>query len=140
MGARTTTRGNHRAYIGADFAVGAPSRLEVGLGWRVRPNARYFGLGPGAGEDAKSFFRHETLWLGASYRRHLGNDFSLTGDVIVSAVEASRPSEDESPSITSVFAANLPAICHCHISAHSLQDVQQAGARRIQQNITYGHL
>ena len=94
---------------GADFAVGAPSRLEVGLGWRVRPNARYFGLGPGAGEDAKSFFRHETLWLGASYRRHLGNDFSLTGDVIVSAVEASRPSEDESPSITSVFAANLPA-------------------------------
>lgn len=109
VGARTTTRGNHQGHIGADFAVGPPSRIEVGMGWRVRPNARYFGLGPGASEGAESFFRHETMWLGASYRRELGNDISLIGDAIVSAAQASFPDEDESPPITSVFAGDLPA-------------------------------
>jgi hypothetical protein len=108
VGARSTTRGNHQGYIGADFAVGPPSHFEVGLGWRVRPNARYFGLGPGAEEGAESFFRHETMWLGASYHRDLGNDVSLTGDAIVSATQAGFPDDDESPSITSVFAGQLP--------------------------------
>ncbi|TFG54072.1 MAG: hypothetical protein E4H37_01375 [Gemmatimonadales bacterium] len=106
---RTTTRGNHQVHIGADFAAGPSSRFEVGLGWRVRPNARYFGLGPGVEEGAESFFRHETTWLGASLSRQLGSGFSLTGDAIASAVEAGRSDEDASPSITSVFAGELPA-------------------------------
>jgi hypothetical protein len=109
LGGRTTTRGNHQSHIGVDLAAGPSSRIEVGVGWRVRPNARYFGLGPGADEDAESFFRHETLWLGTSYRHDLGNAVSVTGDVIVSAVEAGFPDDDETPPITSVFAGNLPA-------------------------------
>ncbi|NNG17438.1 MAG: BamA/TamA family outer membrane protein [Gemmatimonadales bacterium] len=108
VGARTTTRGNHQGHIGADFAAGRSSRIEVGAGWRVRPNARYFGLGPGAEEGAESFFRHETMWLGASYGRDLGSGFSLTGAAIASTVEAGPPDDDESPPITGVFAGELP--------------------------------
>jgi len=109
VGGRTTTRGNHHAYLGVHVGLEGPRSAEVGIGWRVRPNARYFGLGPEAGASSESYFRHEAFWFGAGYRRALGANFSVLGDATYSAVDAGRPGEDESPPITDVFVGNLPA-------------------------------
>ena len=106
--ATTTLNGTHRAGLGLRFSTGATGELDVGAGYRVRPNARFFGIGPTAVNSEQSFYTQQLAWAGTSYRQGLGRNFYLGGDVLFSSVDAQLPQEDDDPPIDLVFAGALP--------------------------------
>ena len=107
--AETTTRGDHRLNLGVRVPSARDGGTEVGLGYRARTYARYFGLGPETTEDAESFYRQESAWAGLSHRIGLGSGVHVQGDLLYSSVAAGAPGTKEHPSIETEYAFNLPA-------------------------------
>jgi surface antigen Omp85-like protein len=106
--AETTTRGNHRLNLGVRFPASRDGATDFALGFRARPYARYFGVGPERSDDEESFYRQETAWAGASHRRGLGSGVHVQGDVLYSSLSAGPPGTKEHPSIEVEYAGNLP--------------------------------
>jgi hypothetical protein len=104
----TTMNGTHRASMGVRFATAATGEIDVGAGYRVRPNARFFGIGPLTADSSESFFTQQLAWAGTSYRQGLGLNLFLSGDVLLSSVDAQLPRTENNPPITAGFAGALP--------------------------------
>jgi outer membrane protein assembly factor BamA len=104
----TSVNGNHRASIGLRFASRKTSEVDFGAGYRVRPNARYFGIGYQTEKSDESFYTHRLLWSGLSYRTAIGADLFITGDALLSSIGTQRPRDDDRIAITSVFQNALP--------------------------------
>ena len=106
--AATTVNGDHRLSLGLRLPHREGEYFDFGMGYRVRGNARYFGIGPNSDPEDESFYRQEMFWSGASVRRRVGGDLFLEGDLLYSSVGAGEPGEGQHPSITSEFAGELP--------------------------------
>jgi len=106
--AETTTRGDHRVNLGVRVPSARDGGTEVGLGYRVRSYARYFGIGPETTDDAESFYWQESAWAGLSHRIGLGSGFHVQGDLLYSSIAAGAPGTKEHPSIETEYASNLP--------------------------------
>ena len=104
----TTVTGTPRASVGMRFGVGSSGEIDLGAGFRVRPNARYFGIGYETEKINESFYTQRLLWSGASYRRGLGADLFLSGDALFSSIDAKLPREDDNIPLEIVFADALP--------------------------------
>lgn len=104
----TTVTGTHRASMGLRFPTGATGQTDVGVGYRQRPNARYFGLGPESAESAKSYYGQNLAWLGTSYLQRVFGNVYLGGDVLLSSVDAKAAREDYVQQISDIFAGELP--------------------------------
>jgi hypothetical protein len=104
----TTVNGDHRLSLGLRIPQGDAEYFDFGVGYRVRGNARYFGIGPETEPEAESFYRQEMFWSGASLRKRISGDLFVEGDALYSSVGAGEPREGEHPSITTEFAGNLP--------------------------------
>ena len=104
----TTVTGTHRASVGMRFPSGTTGQFDFGVGYRQRPNARYFGLGPETVESAKSYYRQNLAWLGTSYSQRVFGNVYLGGDVLLSSVDAKDPGDDDVRPITDVFINELP--------------------------------
>lgn len=100
--------GDSRATLGSRFSTGSASRVELGIGYRMRGNARYFGIGPTTSESDESFYRQKLFWVGGSFRQGLGAEFYAKADLCYTSVEATAPQGNAGPSITEVFAGDLP--------------------------------
>ena len=105
----STVNGSHRASLGLRFRVGTTGEIDVGAGYRVRPNARYFGLGPDTDDSNKSFYRQDLAWLGTSYRHGLGGNVFLGSHLLLSSIGTGLPRDQDKPPITEQFARALPA-------------------------------
>ena len=105
--AETTTRGEHRVTLGLRFPSGEGA-TEFGFGYRQRPYARYFGVGPETDDEAESFYRQESAWAGASRKWSLGDGVQFQGDFLYSSLAAGAPGTQEHPSIETEYAGNLP--------------------------------
>jgi hypothetical protein len=103
-----TVNGDTRATLGSRFGAGTPRQIEFGAGYRMRANARYFGIGPSSSEADESFYRQELYWAGGSFRRSLGANIYAQADLLYSSVSTGEPREGAGPSITQVFAGDLP--------------------------------
>lgn len=72
-----------KTHVGWLFPRGEDSRFELGAGYRLRPRAQYFGLGPraterdAAGDPQESHYTQETTWAGATHMQGLGGGFGL---------------------------------------------------------------
>lgn len=99
-----TTRGEQRYTLGVYIAEGRGMEWELGGGYRLRRNARFFGTGPESDDDGESFYSQETSWGGLHARRSLGHGLRLETSVLYSGAGARRPSGDEDPAIPDRFA------------------------------------
>jgi len=83
---RVTTRGSHKVSIGAAFDRFSDNTFEIGSGYHVRPDARFFGIGHATADSTEAHYTQETAWAGASYMRALGGDLSLGVTALFSSV------------------------------------------------------
>jgi hypothetical protein len=94
---QSSVRSAHRVTLGIRLQEGSPTGFEVGAGYRVRPNARFFGIGPRAGLDGldpdsvETFYSQEITWAGAGARRVLAGDLAGEATILFSAAGARRP-------------------------------------------------
>lgn len=105
----TTVHGDTRLSLGSRIPLGEGEYFEFGTGYRMRGNARYFGIGPDTKERDESFYRQEIFWGGAALRQALAAHLFWEADLLYSSVTAGEPREDAEPSISTTFAGALPA-------------------------------
>lgn len=104
-----TTKGKQKYTLGTVFSTGGGSFFDLGGGYRLQPNARFFGIGPESDQANESFYTQETGWVAARYRRGLAKRLSLHLSGMFSAAGTRGPREGlEDRSIEFVFAGNLP--------------------------------
>jgi hypothetical protein len=104
-----TVNGDTRLSLGTRFPLGEDEYFEFGTGYRMRGNARFFGIGPDTKSEDESFYRQELFWSGAALRRGFGANFFWEGDLLYSSIAAGEPREGgETPSISTKFAGALP--------------------------------
>ena len=99
---------NRRTSVGFRFPIAENDALQFGGGYRLRRNARFFGLGPNTPEHDESRHTRETTWGGINYSHGVPANFWVEGGVMVSAVGTRSPREEEDPALEDQFAGNLP--------------------------------
>jgi hypothetical protein len=94
--ASTTTERDNRLGAAASFRGSRGRFLEIGTGYRHRPNVRYFGLGPESRVEDLSYLDQLAGWAGATLRRPLGghSHFDLGATYTSVAVGAPRAGKD----------------------------------------------
>lgn len=109
-----SAEGARRVSLGLLLNEGDGTEYEVGGGYRLRPNARYFGLGPQASETLQSRYTQEIAWGGVSLTRMMPHDIQLTAGAVVSGIGTRGPGELDSTDpdhrpVPEVFSDDLPA-------------------------------
>lgn len=74
-----TFSGAHKTSLGYRLGGGTRRQLDFVLGYRYRPYARFFGIGPNSRPTDQTLFAQQIGWVGAAYRRGLGTH--LTGEL-----------------------------------------------------------
>ncbi len=100
---KVTNRETSKATFGIRLTPLPGNRIELGGGYRRRPDARFFGIGPETSEDDETFWTQEIGWGGISWQRDWM--FALTSDlgIIYSGVGAFDPRDEEEPRISEVY-------------------------------------
>jgi hypothetical protein len=106
---QATVRGSRRVTMGLRLRDGHADSFQIGAGYRLQPNARYFGIGPFTPDEDESLYRQEVTWGGVTYTRQLPASFAGLASVIVSAIGARPSEEDDPPSLEEVFPNEIPA-------------------------------
>jgi hypothetical protein len=104
----TTTNKDHRLGLAARFHGERGGFFELGAGFRRRPNARYFGIGPRTSEADESYFSQETAWAGATLRRSIGGASHWEVNAEYTSVSAGAPGPGHNPPTPVHFAGALP--------------------------------
>ena len=107
---QTTTNKVHRATLGWRTDPAHVNGWDLGVGWRRRPNARYFGLGEYSLEADESLFEQEMFWAGLEHRWGLASNTALTISGLYSSLSNARATveTDRFPDLSEQFADNLP--------------------------------
>lgn len=79
------------------------TEFHVGVGYDLRPNVRFFGVGPQATVEDRSHFKDERSWVGALFRRRLTDSWGGAFGAVWSSVAARAPAEENTPALTDVF-------------------------------------
>lgn len=108
---QSSVKGSNRVTLGIRLREGHDDRFEIGAGYRLQPNARFFGIGPRAPEENESFYTQELTWGGVTYTRKVAGPLSAEASAVISAIGA-RGSDDDSPSLETRFAGETPAGFH----------------------------
>lgn len=123
--AGSSSNGHHLVNAGVAIRSGDRGRVEAAAGYRMRPNARYFGIGPEASEGDESFYRHEAGWAGLSYHRALageggagtadgaagagGGRLEAHVEALFTTVGAWAPRDEDDPPLAARFADAIPS-------------------------------
>ena len=108
LGFQQTIRGTQRVTAGVRLPLGETRDLELAAGYRVLPNARYFGTGPQSTRDMESFYTQEDSWLGASFRRSAPGGVAADLSVHFSTAGSRAPRAASTPFIADRFLGRLP--------------------------------
>ena len=96
---RYTTKDNSKATLGMVFNDGQTNSTAVGIGYRLNPDTRYYGIGPTTTADELSYYTTETAWGGAGYRRDLGKGGFLELLGMYTSLATRGPREGETPTL-----------------------------------------
>ncbi|MFH1844892.1 MAG: BamA/TamA family outer membrane protein [bacterium] len=145
LGLRYTTEENIKAVLGFVFNEDAVSSFSFGVGYRLKPNARFYGLGPLTAKDDMAYFTKETSWAGLDFRRELGRCFSLKLTGLYSTVGTRGPEADETPALATAYTGDARpfgygdrsdgvgcTIALRHENTSDLGRPQSGGSRRLQ--------
>lgn len=105
---QSTSNESHRVTLGYLAQTGPRAALQVGAGYRYRPNARYFGIGPFTDGEDESWFSQEMTWAGASFERGLLRAIDVEAQALFSAIGHRGPGVDETPALETLYAGTLP--------------------------------
>lgn len=95
---KISTRGSRRFSIGM-----ARQGWEAGIGYRYKPNARFFGVGPNTREEDQSFYTLEQSWAGGTVYMSVMDDLEISADGVYLGVGAREPGDEFSPSVSELF-------------------------------------
>ena len=126
-----TTRHDNRAGAAVRFGKERDRFWEIGLGYRQRPNARFFGFGPAAQDSNQSYFHQESMWAGATVRRPLSRRVHVDVTGQYTSVATGVPDKDHHPATQDVFgAATLPAYGRHSYGVSGGVELAREGARQ----------
>ena len=109
------TAGDRRVTTGLRRRHGTQSWFDFGAGYRNSHNARYYGVGFDAPQDAESFYRRELSWGGVTWYRNVGNgDFKWALTALYSGVAAIGSGRTDDPHLSEEFADDLPPGYRAH--------------------------
>jgi hypothetical protein len=108
LGFKSSLKGSHRLTFGLRIGDGGEGEGEAGAGYRIRRNARFFGLGPQSRDEDESFFSHELSWAGVGYHRNLSPTWRASTTVILSTAGARGPRDQDEPALKEQHADRLP--------------------------------
>jgi hypothetical protein len=108
---QSTVNGSHQISVGLRRGEAPDRQFDFGAGYRLRPNARYFGIGPTSDDARESFYEQELTWVGAMLRPYLSQDIAFEVGALYSAIGA-RGTDEDSPSLSDEFAGDLPPGYH----------------------------
>jgi len=93
---------------GAIFNKDGKWSMQVGVGYRLRPNLEFYGVGPGTSEDGLAYYKDERAWAGLNVRRRLTehNYFALAG--VYSTIDARQPDHGFYPSLRELYGTSVP--------------------------------
>ncbi len=109
LGLQSSQNGHHRATMGVTVPVGARDDIEFGAGYRMRPNTRFFGIGPESDSADKSYVRNELTWVGTTLKHRVAGRAFLEAGALYSLVGTRAPRDDDAPAIDTQFEGRLPA-------------------------------
>lgn len=109
LGLRSSQNGHHRATAGVVIPLGVRNDLEFGAGYRMRPNARYFGIGPNSVEADNSYVRNELTWFGSTLKHRVAGNAFVEAGALYSLFGTRGPRGDDHPKIDAQFEGRLPA-------------------------------
>lgn len=98
-----TSTGEKKLTLGTIYGIDHAQTLEVGGGYRLRQNSRFFGLGPESREEDESFFAQEAAWGGLMLSQRLHDQVRLEASGLFSSAGTRRPHEDHDPALVDVF-------------------------------------
>lgn len=107
----STSKGSHKVSMGIHFSREKRTQLILGAGYRLRLNARYYGLGPETLEDQESIYTQEVSWAGLSLRRIILPEVVADAMVLYSAVGARGPGDKGDTSIDERFGGKPFGYC-----------------------------
>jgi hypothetical protein len=103
---QSTSTGSHKLTLG--MLLQRPA-LQAAIGYRVRPNARYLGVGPGSMRSDESYFRQNVAWAGLEWRRPVSASSDLILGTLFSALDNGAPPDRFGTALAERFAGELPA-------------------------------
>ncbi|HXF59717.1 MAG TPA: hypothetical protein VN539_07815, partial [Candidatus Saccharimonadales bacterium] len=104
----STVKGMHRGSVGFRAPWGTRNALEIGGGYRLERNARFFGTGPSSDEADLAFFTQEQSWGGVGVRRRHGSRLTSEWKAIYTSIETRAPRDEDTPGVAQQFAGDLP--------------------------------
>jgi hypothetical protein len=105
---QATLEHNKRVSLGYVVPFSDGSEMGIGAGYRIRPTARFFGLGPRSQESDKTYFTQEFGWAGIQYIRAIGGGLSGDIDLVWSSVSARDTGNDDLRNLDSGPYPTLP--------------------------------
>jgi len=98
-----STEKKTKATLGFLFGDGRTNSVSLGLGYRLNPSSRYYGLGFDSPETGKSYFTSETTWAGIGYSRRLRDIVWIEAEGVFSAATTRGSWTREPESLERVF-------------------------------------
>lgn len=102
---RSNASGTHRVHAGLDLAGPRRARTVLAAGCSLRPNARFFGLGPDSRKSDESYYTQELAWGAAALRLPLAGGLSAELGARYAEVATRAPGPDDGPSLPERFDA-----------------------------------
>jgi hypothetical protein len=108
IGGDLTTNGSQRYRMGVLLNEPGKTSVEVGAGYRLRRNARFFGVGPHSDADDESYYGLETSWGGLGINRQVAGDWAIHANILATTAGTRRSAEEDDEELDQVFAGRLP--------------------------------
>lgn len=106
--AKYSTKNWQKYSAGTILNHGGNWELQLGGGYRLRPNLQYYGIGPTTSLVDAAFYKDERAWGGANIRRRLSKRSFLTLVGVYSTIDARLPDEGNEPTMLDVYRDDLP--------------------------------
>lgn len=102
----------HKASLGLRLGKGGPRQADFVVGYRLRPAARFFGIGPSSREEDNSLYTQELSWVGSELRQKLRAGWTGEIELLASQTRAGGTEAELSEGedlLARRFAGRLPA-------------------------------
>jgi outer membrane protein assembly factor BamA len=100
---RYTTKDNSKATLGVIFNADGARSTSFGIGYRLKPDTRYYGIGPQTTADQLSYHTTETAWGGGGFRSDFGKGVFAEILGMYTAVATRGPRAGEDPPLEERF-------------------------------------
>jgi len=103
-----TTQKWQKYTAGAIFNKGGKYSMQVGGGYRLRPNLEFYGFGPNSTTDGLAYYKDERAWGGVIGRLRITKHqfFSVVG--VYSSIDAREPEQGYHPSMLEKYGTSVP--------------------------------